>query len=132
MPFDKAEFLSTVAKRAGERSANLMPALRVALAVGPVMKELQTGNDAWDRYLSHLQGYIDKATEARTLVQRKLADPNVWDANALTKLKSDIMVCEAMIEAWGAAMTLPKALLAGAEVAQAQITRFENAKAPQV
>ncbi len=128
LSFDRADFLATITKRAGERTANLMPMLRVAQAVGPVMKALQTGNDVWDRYLTHLAGYIAQANEAKATAQAKLADPNVWDTNMLTKLKSDILVCEAMTEAWTLAMNLPKALIEGSELASQEIARFNNAK----
>ena len=127
MSFDRAQFQAALAQRAGERTGNLMPMLRVAAAVGPVMQRLLTGTDAWDRYLSHLQGYIDQALQAKAAAQAKLADPAVWRGNDLMKLKSDVIVADAMIEAWTLAMNLPRALIEGGELARAQIARFEHA-----
>lgn len=126
MSFDRKEFLDTVTQRSQERTSNLMPLLRQAQAVAPVMEKLLTGTD-WDRYLSYLQNLINLARAAKESAQDKLgSDPNVWDVNSLTKLKSDILVADGMIKAWTLAMELPKALIAGAEEAGKIISRYET------
>ncbi len=126
MSFDKQDFLATVARRAEQRGSNMMPMLRVAAAVGPVMQSLLTGNPAWDRYLTHLQGLIDQAKAARAKALDGIAGPDSWDGTKLMKLKSDILVADAMIEAWTVAMNLPKALIEGSEMAAQEITRIEQ------
>lgn len=128
MPFDKSQFLATVAERAQERNASLMPVLRQLQAVAPVMQSLLTGSDAWDRYLTYLQGYIEQASAAKIRAQSKMSDPMVWDAHDLTKLKSDILIADAMIDAWRAAIELPKSLINGATEAGKTIARFEESK----
>lgn len=126
MSFDRTEFLETLTKRANERTSSLMPLLRQAQSVAPVMDRLVTNTD-WDKYLQYLQSYINQAERAKANAQHKLGDPSVWDSSLLAKLKSDILVADAMIEAWTAAMELPKALIAGADEAGKIIMRFENA-----
>ena len=119
MSFDKKEFLETVAKRSQERNSGNMPLFRAAVAVAPIMEKLMTGSDVWDRYLQHLQAYINQAETSKLNAQAKISDPAIWDAGALAKLKSDILIAEAMIQAWRVAMQLPKALIQGGEEAQA-------------
>ena len=128
MAFDRNEFLANVTERAQERNAALMPALRQLQAVAPVMQTLLTGSDAWDRYLTYLQGYIEQAGAAKVRAQAKMSDPMVWDAHDLTKLKSDILIADAMIDAWKAAIELPRSLINGATEASKTISRFEEAK----
>lgn len=125
MSFNREEFLETVTKKAQERTSGLMPLLRQAQSVSPVMERLVTNTD-WDKYLQYIQSYINQAERAKVSAQRKIGDPNVWDASLLAKLKSDILVADAMIEAWTAAMELPKALIAGADEAGKIIARFED------
>ncbi len=125
MSFDKSEFLETVTQRANERTSSLMPLLRQAQSVAPVMDRLVTNTD-WDKYLQYLQSYVNQAGRAKANAQDKLGDPSVWDASLLVKLKSDILIADAMIEAWTAAMELPKALIAGADEAGKIIARFET------
>lgn len=126
MSFDKDDFLANVSNRIQERNFALMPALRQLQAAAPVMHKLLTGSDAWDRYLTYLQGYIEQAEQAKIRAQAKMSDPRIWDGENLMKLKSDILIADAMAEAWAAAMELPKALIAGAEEASKTIARFEE------
>lgn len=125
MSFDRDQFLETVTKKAQERTSGLMPLLRQAQSVAPVMERLITHTD-WDKYLQYLQSYINQAERAKANAQRRMGDPSVWDTSLLAKLKSDILVADAMIEAWTAAMELPKALIAGADEAGKIIARFEE------
>ena len=129
MSFDKKDFLDSVSQKAKERTANVMPLLRAVQAVAPVMEKLMTDTH-WDRYLAYLQGYVNQARAAKENAQAKLSDPAVWDTGQLTKLKSDIIVADAMIEAWTTAMQLPKALISGAEEANKTIARFEEKSVP--
>jgi hypothetical protein len=122
--FDRDQFLETITKRAGEHTSSLMPLLRQAQSVAPVMERLVTNTD-WDKYLQYLQSYINQAERAKANAQRKLGDPSVWEASLLTKLKSDILIADAMIEAWTMSMELPKALIAGADEAGKIIARFQ-------
>ena len=124
MSFDKADFLATVSKRSQERQAANMPLLRAAIAVAPIMEKLITGSETWDKYLQYLQAYIQQAETSKANAQAKMSDPAVWDSGLLTKLKSDILVAEAYIDAWKLAMQLPKALIKGGEEAQTPIARF--------
>ena len=126
MSYDRDEFLATVTKRAGERTANMMPLLRAAQAVAPIMEKLTTGNAPWDRYLQHLQAYVEQAQAAKANAQAKQSDPAIWDPNVLAKLKGDIIAADAMIEAWVTAMQLPRMLIQGGDEATAQIARFQE------
>ena len=122
--FDKRDFLDSVAKRAGERQSNIMPLLRAAQAVAPIMEKLTTGNAEWDRYLQYVQGYIEQAGKAKATAQAKIGGPEAGDPLVLAKLRVDIIVADAMTEAWTAAINLPHILVHGGEQATAEILRF--------
>lgn len=122
MSYDKGEFLAKVKEKAEQRQSQMIPAVRALQAVGVIMAKVTTGSDDWNRYLSFLQGQIDKTRGRRDAAQAKLNDPAIWDGQQMTKLKSDILQADAMIAAWEFAMQLPKALIDGGEEA----TEFLN------
>ncbi len=124
--FNREDFLATVAKRAGERQSNIMPMLRAAQAVAPVMAKLTTGNPEWDRYQQHLQGFIEQAQSAKAGAQGKITGPEAGDPLILAKLRVDIITADAMIEAWTTALNLPAALIQGGEEATTLIKRFRE------
>lgn len=128
MSFDKPEFLATIAKRAGDRQANIMPLLRAAQAVAPIMEKLATGDANWDRYLQYLQGYVGQARAAKLNAQEKIGNPKAIDPLVLAQLRVDIIVADAMVEAWTVAMQLPNILIRGGEEATATIIRFQENK----
>lgn len=125
MAYDRKEFLTSVAERAKERQAGLLPVLRQLQAVAPVMERLMTGTDAWDRYLTYLQGYIEQAQAAKARAQSMIGSPEAGDPQMLAKLRVDIIVADAMSQAWQAAIELPAALINGATEASKTIARFE-------
>lgn len=128
MAFDRKEFLDTISERAQERNAAMMPALRQLQAVAPVMQSLLTGSDAWDRYLTYLQGYIEQAEDAKARAQSKITSPEAADPMVLAKLRVDILTAESMVEAWEAAINLPHVLISGASEAAKTIAKIGEEK----
>ena len=126
MPFERKEFLDSVAEKMKQRGATSIPALRALQAVGVVMAKLTTHSEEWNRYLSHLQGWVERTREAKAAAHARLADPAVWEPHQLAKLKSDILQADARIEAWELAMQLPKLLTEGGEQAQALINELDR------
>lgn len=126
MSFDREEFRATLAKKAQERQNGMLPVYRMVQAAGVVMGRLMTGSGDWNRYLQILQGQIERTEAAKVLAQTKMADPSIWDARELNKLKSDLIQADAMIAAWRLAMELPTAIIAGSEYAQELIGAFEK------
>ena len=126
--FNREEFLATVAKRVGERQSNIMPLLRAAQAVAPIMEKLTTGNVEWDRYLQYVQGYIEQARAAKANAQAKIGEAG--ETKALHKLRTDIITADAMIEAWTTAINLPAILIHGGEQATVEILRFKAKDEP--
>src|SRR3990167_5681694 len=113
MPFDHKDFLATVKSKAASRNAAAIPAMRALQAAGVIMAKLTTGSDEWNRYLSYLQGQIEKTRARQEGAQGKQNDPAIWDIPERNKLKADIIAADAMIAAWEWAMALPKALVDG-------------------
>lgn len=125
MPFDRKEYDESVASRQVNRQREVMPLVRLLQGAAPVMNEVLTGSDAWDRYLTILQGFVERLKVGRTAAQSRLSDPGVWEHHQLVKLKSDILIAEAMLDILKTVMELPKALIEGGETATEIISQFE-------
>ena len=122
MSFDRKQWNDALAAKAKQRQTSALPAMRAMQVAGVIMAKLTTGSEEWNRYLSYLQGQIEKAQERKAVAHSKMADPSVWEPYQLNKLKADILQADAMIAAWQWAMELPKALVDGG----AEATEFLN------
>src|SRR5687768_2602712 len=109
MSYDRTDFNAKLAEKARKRDASAIPAYRAIQAAGVIMAKVTTNSDEWNRYLSILQGQIDKTRERLLAARAKQDDPALWDIAERNKLKADILQAEAMIAAWELAMQLPKA-----------------------
>lgn len=125
MTYDRKDHVALVAAKEQRREQDMMPMYRMLSGAAPVMTELVTGSDAWDRYLQILQGFVDRAKSAKARAEAQLADPAVWEPYQLMKLKSDILTSGAMVEALMVAMELPKALIEGGDAAKLIVSKFE-------
>ena len=132
MSYDRADFKAQVAQKAMQRQSSALPAMRALQVAGVIAAKLTTGSEEWNRYLSYLQGQIEKAQERKGVAHSKMADPSIWEPYQLNKLKADILQADAMIAAWQWAMELPKALVDGAKEAEQFLNKLdrENDKAP--
>ena len=65
---------------------------------------------------------------AKVRAQSKVGGPEASDPLVLARLRVDIIVADAMAEAWQAAIELPRSLINGAADASKTISRFEDAK----
>ena len=122
MTYSRQDFLTAVKDKAHQRQSATLPAMRALQAAGVIMAKLTTSSDDWNRYLSYLQGQIEKTRERMDAAREKQDDPAVWDVAERNKLKADILQAGAMIAAWQWAMELPKALVDGG----AEATEFLN------
>lgn len=125
MNYDRKEFLDRVAENRKKRVADQMPALLAAQAVAPVMEKLKL-DEHWTRYLQHIQDMLNQCETAKARADKAMRDPMIWDAKDLSKLKSDLIAAEAMIEAFTLCMKLPEMLIENAEIAKQTIARFES------
>ena len=109
-----------------DRARQMIPLLRVIEAAAPVMQSVMTTSDHWNRYLTFLQGFVEKTKARKLAAELRLADPAVWDPESLMKLKGDILAAGAMIEAWEVAIQLPRAIIDGGAEAEKMIKEFEE------
>lgn len=130
MSYDRQQFLDTIKQRTAERQGEMMPLLRVVQAAGQVMETLTTNSEPWNRYLSYLQGQIDKAEATRRAAQDKLSDPTIWDAQTMAQIKSGMLEAGAMIRAWQLAMELPKLIMENSDRVQDVINKFDQSHEP--
>ncbi len=126
MSYDRAQVREAAERRDIARTREALPQLRAMQAQAPLMAALVTGNDAWDRYHSFLQDLTNKAKAQKEAAHAKLADPGIWDPQQLSKLKSDILQADAMVQAWELAMQLPRALIEDGQKAGDLIVEFEK------
>ena len=125
MTFDRSEFKATVEESSRRKQVEFLPMAKIIASAAPVMQGV-TGDQNWDRYLSYLQGFIDRTQNQVTIAQSKMNDPGVWEHKDLLKLKADILVGEAMVQALTLAITLPKAIMEGSAEANKLIDDFEK------
>jgi hypothetical protein len=125
MTYDRDEFRAKAEEKSVRRQVEFLPMAKIIASASPVMQGV-TGDQNWDRYLSYLQGFIDRTRNQVSIAQTKMADPGVWEHKDLLKLKADILVGEAMVQALTLAITLPKAIMEGSEEAKKLIDDFEK------
>lgn len=125
MPFDRKDHAELVAKKNEARNREMLPAFRALAAAAPVMDRLNTGNEAWDRYLTILQGQVERITRLRDDACRRMRDPAVWGDEANRMLKAEAMRADAMLEVLDFVMNLPKALIEDGARAQEIVSQFE-------
>lgn len=134
MNADREEFSARMREKAADRQAQAMPMIRAAVAVAPIMEKLMAGGE-WDRFLPYIQARIDAATRAKVAAVTKLSDPSVYEPSEMSRLKTQIVIADSMIQAWEFAIGLPKALVQGGEEASRMVEAFEkkheSAKQPQ-
>ena len=123
MPFDRYEFIASLASTRERKARDSLPQLRVVQAQAVVMDALLVTPE-WNRYLSYLQELVNRTMASKAAAQARQNDPSIWDPQQLAKLKSDVLQAEAMLQAWDIAMRLPKALIEDAEKATAMIAEF--------
>lgn len=126
MTYSQADFQAKLKEGAAKRHSAAIPAARALQAAGVVMTKLVTGNDDWNRYLSYVQGQIDKTRVQVDAARVKQDDPAIWDIAERNKLKADILQGNAMIAAWEWAMAIPKALVDGGAEATEFLSKLEK------
>lgn len=126
MSFDRQQFIATMAERRQKRSGEMLPQLRMMQAQASVMERLLTSFDHWNKYLSYLQGLVDRAKQSRDAAMAKQNDPAIWDGATMSRLKAEVAEASAMIRAWDIAMQLPRALIEDGTKADALILEFDK------
>lgn len=125
MTYDRDDYKATQAERKHERQAEMLPMARILAGAAPVMDRVTKSED-WNRYLSYLQGFLERLTRQRDMASAKLADPAIWNTEHLLKLKSDILMAQTGIDWLNLSISLPKAIMEGADGANALISDFEG------
>ncbi len=125
MAYDRSDHVATIRDRQQERAREIMPLVRLVASAATVMHGL-TENEHWNRYLTYLQGIIETWVKARDSAAVKLGSPAVWSHEELLKLKCEVLVANATIDAFRLAINLPKAIMAGKSEAERIIGEFER------
>lgn len=125
MPFDRSDFEARLKEKATERQSAQIPALQIVRAAGMIAERIQT-TDEWNRFLSYVQGFRDKAQFAADTARVRQNDPAVWDQAMLAKLKSEVIAMDAQIQAFDLVLGLPKLLSEAGKDAAVDIEKYEK------
>lgn len=125
MSFDRKDFAEAQAKRHDRETRSQLPAFRLISSAAPVMNRLMTESDAWNRFLTILQGQVERITRLRDDVHQQILNPALWNDEAMRKLKADALQADAMLESLQFVMELPKALQDDGAKAQEIVAKFE-------
>jgi len=93
---------------------------------GAVVGESMTGVQAWDTFLSFVQGAIDTTREQLDALNHTLASPDILDHDRMLSIKVSMIRCKERIAAWEAIVKLPKDLIEHGEQAQSLLDRMEH------
>jgi len=124
--YDRKDYDELNAQKADARVRDMMPHLRMVQAVAPVMQKMLTSFDHWNKYLEFLQAQVNRLAALKDHALAQLANPFIWEYEAMAKLKGDVLRAQAMIDALTLAMTLPRAIIDDAEKVQEIISKFEG------
>ena len=127
MAFDRNDFNAGIKERAHARASELMPLVRLIAGAVPLMEALVTKDEHWNRYLQYLNGLVGHWQVKRDEAAARLINGSTWNHEDLLKLKSDILVADAMIAAWKIAMDLPKTIVGCKDQAQNVINELGDA-----
>lgn len=123
---DRNDIAATLKAKHDRRAQEIMPMVRMVAGAAPVMARLMTQDENWNRYVTYLQGMVERTAAARDAARAKLNDPNVLEHAAMLKLKFDAAEADAMVRAWQLAIEIPRAVLEGGEEAEKIIANFEK------
>ncbi len=128
MTYDRDDFQRLSEKKQHDAVVREIGTLRQIQTAAPDMQVL-TNSDEWNRYLSYLQEQLARIKAAREAAAVRQLSPMLWDAAQLTKVKSELLVSDAIIETFYFCMRLPKAILDDNEQVSKIIKQFEEKNA---
>ena len=122
---DRQDFRASLSQQHAAKQAALMPAVQLVAGAAVVMDKLQR-TEEWSRYVTYLQGYVDRMAKQKEGALRKLGDPGLVDGQQVQKLRNDIFMADVTIDTLTFAIQLPAYILKGGEEANEFIKKFEK------
>lgn len=111
MAYDRSAHVKAVSERQHERAREIMPLVHLVAGAAPLMEQLTTRDEHWNRYLQYLQGMVQRFESARDSARAKLADQSTWKTEDLLKLKADALIAQATVDALKVAIELPSVIM---------------------
>lgn len=124
MSFDRGQVESYVKDKHRDKQQSFVPVARLLQGAAPVMDRLVRSQE-WDRYVTFLQGVIERYKVQREAAMKKLADPSIMKDEDVRKLRQDIFIADVTMESLRFAVELPAAILKGSDEATQFVTAFE-------
>lgn len=126
---DRKDTADLFQKRHGERQQALLPMARLLAGAAPVMDGLQRTTE-WERYVTILQGMLERYQAGKKAAQDKLGDPSIVNDDEVRKLRQGIFIADVSMDTLKFAIELPAAILKGGEEANQFIKDFEKKNEP--
>jgi hypothetical protein len=124
MSYERADVDDLIKAKYRARQSAILPMARLITGAAPVMDNL-TRSAEWERYVTYLQGMIDRYKAQRELALKKLADPSITEDREVRKLRQGIFIADVTIDTMTFAIGLPAMILKGGEEASKFVTDFE-------
>jgi hypothetical protein len=128
MSFERGQVESLLKGKHREMQQSFVPVARLLQGAAPVTDKLVRSSE-WDRYVTILQGVIDRYKVQRTTAEKKLADPSITKDEDVRKLRHDIFIADVTMDTLRFAIELPAAILQGSDEATRFATEFETKNA---
>jgi len=91
------------------------------LARTAVDMEYLTGNEQWDKYLTYLQGILNKAQSAKMDLEDQLLSPELVNHEHIIKIKAQIARYQERVDVLMFVMTFPKDIIEHGKVANKKL-----------
>lgn len=120
------EWMESVAARKGERAAEHRPQIEM-LAQAEVRAAHLTGDPTWDVFLSYIQAAVETTEAQRASFEAVITDPRTVEHERMLVAKIGLAECQARIDAWEAAISLPKDIIKMGREARTLLERLPEA-----
>ncbi len=124
MSFNRDEVERFVKDKHREKRESFVPVARLLQGAAPVMDKLVRSPE-WERYVTSLQGVIERYRAQREAALKKLTDPIITEDKDIRKLRQDIFIADVTMDTLRFAIELPAAILQGSEAATDFVSKFE-------
>ena len=121
---DRNDFSATLKAKHAERQTAMVPVAQIVQGAAVLSDKLQRTPE-WQRYSEYLQGYVERFQKRKELAKQKIDDPSVQD-DQVRKLRLDVFIADASIDALKFAIELPAYILKGGAEADQFLKDFEK------
>jgi len=129
--YGKSEFLASKTKLAQEaekrQTTDQIERSMRFLEQAEVSQEALMADPHWRHYQQMVQGAIEQTKTHLETLKRSLEHPDLTEESEIQRVRNQLFICRARIEAWEVAISLPKSIIENAEQARERLKQFVDA-----